>query len=200
MEENKQENSSLPINELEKVRLRLAQVAHSLVKLYDQLVNEQKLPVWSSLQNQLNVILTQLTSLSSTIDLNHKALQSINVYPTTEFPAVEQEGLLTTLLRKKPLPEVSEWINGSIDQLKHLELNSGQAFDFEKSEELLKWCEQFASESLGNSVLFGYQTSQELSEGLPLADEFRDDEIDTKTETGLEVGDIYRFIYQGKEP
>lgn len=200
MEEKKPENSSLPINELEKVRLRLAQVAHSLVKLYDQMVNEQKLPAWSSLQNQLNVILTQLSSLTSTIDLNHKALQSINVYPTTDFPAVEQEGLLTTLLRKKPLPEVSEWISGSIDQLKHLELNNGHSFDFEKSEQLLKSCEEFANETLGTSVLFGYQTSQELSEGSELADEFRQEEPDTETQRGLDIADIYRFIYQGKDP
>ncbi|GMG37241.1 unnamed protein product [Ambrosiozyma monospora] len=72
------------------------------------------LPNYNNLQNQFNVILSQLESLVRTLDASRSVLQSTNVFPNYEFNTTQFEGLLTTLLRKKHLPEVDAWIDESV--------------------------------------------------------------------------------------
>jgi mediator of RNA polymerase II transcription subunit 8 len=101
--------SGVPVTALESLRLRLAQLTHSLNSMLAH-IQQATLPSWPALQEQFNVILTQLTSLAATIHGYADTLQRTVAYPLTNFPTNTQMGLLTTLLRKKNLPEVQEWI------------------------------------------------------------------------------------------
>ncbi|ANB15182.1 Med8p [Sugiyamaella lignohabitans] len=101
--------SGVPVTALESLRLRLAQLTHSLNSLQAQ-IQQASLPSWPALQGQLNVILTQLTSLSATVSGYAETLQRTVAYPLPNFPTNTEAGLLTTLLRKKNLPEVDDWI------------------------------------------------------------------------------------------
>ncbi|KAH3668638.1 hypothetical protein OGAPHI_002392 [Ogataea philodendri] len=117
----------VPVQKLEQLRPRLTQLTHSLRKLEDSMAANPTLPNWSNLQNQYNVILSQLTSFSKTMDLNKAVLKHTNAYPNTEFDTTQFEGLLTTLLRKKHLPEVEEWISTNRTDVSQQDLDNDDA-------------------------------------------------------------------------
>ncbi|CCD24212.1 RNA polymerase II mediator complex subunit MED8 NDAI_0C05530 [Naumovozyma dairenensis CBS 421] len=106
----------IPTQALDAVRMRLAQLTHSLRKIRDDL-SRAELPQWYSLQSQLNVTLAQLASVTSTLQHFQDTLDSTVVYPLPKFPTTSHENLLTTLLRKKNAPDVDEWINNSKEAL-----------------------------------------------------------------------------------
>ncbi|QLG70630.1 hypothetical protein HG535_0A05710 [Zygotorulaspora mrakii] len=99
----------VPSQALDAVRMRAAQLTHSLKRIRDEL-SRAELPQWHSLQSQVNVTLSQLMSLTSTLQHFQDTLDSTVVFPLPNFPTTSHEGLLTTLLRKKYTPEVDEWI------------------------------------------------------------------------------------------
>ncbi|KAF6012043.1 hypothetical protein HII13_001846 [Brettanomyces bruxellensis] len=186
----------VPILPLEQVRPRLNQLVHSLRKMEDLLRARQPLPNWIRLQNQFNVILSQLNSFSRALDANKMALSSSDSFPNYEFDTTQHEGLLTTLLRKKHLPEVDEWIS-SVDSV--------SADAVSKDEDMAKECTRIAEELLQKYVFGGYITKEEGEHGLTMKDVFgyeaepsindsigQSDKLTQQTED-----DIYRFIYQG---
>ncbi|KAG7691509.1 hypothetical protein KL949_002554 [Ogataea haglerorum] len=132
----------VPVQNLEQLRPRLTQLTHSLRKLEDSMAASATLPNWSNLQNQYNVILSQLTSFSRTMDLNKDVLKHTNVYPNTEFDTTQFEGLLTTLLRKKHLPEVAEWIESNMTDVSRERL----AKDDQVAAEYLRLSEELLGE------------------------------------------------------
>ncbi|VEU21233.1 DEKNAAC102177 [Brettanomyces naardenensis] len=179
----------VPVLPLEQVRPRLSQLTHSLRKLEDMLRASRPLPNWTTVQNQFNVILSQLTSFSRTLDANRDPLSSSDVYPNYDFDTTQHEGLLTTLLRKKHLPEVDEWIN------------SADVVDMEtirKDEEITRRCIEIVEQLLQNYVFGGYITKEEGEQGVRLEDIFgkRGNEPPVEPK-GLSEGDILRFVYQG---
>ncbi|KAH3687646.1 hypothetical protein WICPIJ_001363 [Wickerhamomyces pijperi] len=140
--------SNVPLDSLESLRLRLTQITHTLAKLSTELktnptissnpasnIPNAQLPSWSSIQSQLTIILTQLRSLAVSLSDHSQVLETTVVYPLPSFPTTEQEGLLTTLMRKKLSPEVVDWIQ----QAK--EVNEGDtALTFTEEEQVMRFC------------------------------------------------------------
>lgn len=167
----------VPIELLEQLRMRLSQLTHSLNKLQIDMSQSTTLPQWSSLQNQLSVIISQLTSLSSTIDSHIKTLAATDVFPINTFPTSQQEGLLTTLLRKKHLPEINSWITDSLKQVEKIDLTKDD-----------KWCGWCLSKLETEIANFNFVEQAE--------------QLETKVEQEqkLTIDQIYKFMYQGVRP
>lgn len=120
-EKIKPDFNGVPGQALDAVRMRLAQLTHSLKRIRDELARAE-VPQWYTLQSQLNVTLSQLMSVTSTLQHFQTILDSTVVYPLPNFPTTSQEGLLTTLLRKKNSPEVDNWL-GLARDVSGLDLN-----------------------------------------------------------------------------
>ncbi|KAL3235308.1 Mediator of RNA polymerase II transcription subunit 8 [Nakaseomyces bracarensis] len=114
MEDIKPDYSGVPGPALDSVRMRLAQLTHSLRRIRDDL-SRAELPQWYTLQSQISVTLSQLLSVTSTLQHFHDVLDTTMVYPLPKFPTTSHENLLTTLLRKKNIPEVEEWIKDAVE-------------------------------------------------------------------------------------
>ncbi|KAI0462785.1 hypothetical protein LJB42_003586 [Komagataella kurtzmanii] len=186
--------SKVPINSLESLRLRLTQAMHSLNKLNDSIHQSQTLPQWSSIQNQLTVILSQLTSLSTTLETQREILQYINVYPLPEFPSTTHEGLLTTLLRKKNIPEVSEWITQSLEESKDKNPSA--------SDQFATWCAETSAQESENWIFTGFRTKYEIDNDIPQAPEYSLGESTSTNVSQDEVStdDLNKLIYMGIDP
>ncbi|CCJ29994.1 unnamed protein product [Pneumocystis jirovecii] len=89
---------SFPLNQLESLRNRALQLLHSLTHFLNIIDHSDPLPSWPVLISNLNILLSKSNILKET-----------RVFPSSSFPVRQQEGLLTTLLRKKVIPEVEEW-------------------------------------------------------------------------------------------
>ncbi|CAI5757841.1 unnamed protein product [Candida verbasci] len=152
--------NQIPFDVLESIRNRLNQIHTSLKKLADQINNHNrypskiKLPNFNQFQNQFQVLITQLTSIASILQANEELLLNTNVYPTPIFPTQQQEGLLTTLLRKKALPEVDEWINASKSTLESNETKLNDEFTLFCLSKLVELRDEFQ--------FYGFNTIEEL--------------------------------------
>ncbi|KAK9389191.1 mediator of RNA polymerase II transcription complex subunit 8-domain-containing protein [Lipomyces mesembrius] len=109
------DTSSVPVDSLESIRLRLSQLTHWLNRL-QALVQQPTLPPWHTLHSQFAMVLKQLASLSHTLNQHADTLRATNAYPLPSFPVVQETGLLTTLLRKRVEPEVDEWIKAGAQE------------------------------------------------------------------------------------
>lgn len=169
------ESSSIPLETLETLRNRLNQVHLSLRKLFEQIQqhnrhpNKVKFPAYNSLQSQFQVLLTQLHTLASNLDGHEEILKSTNVYPLPSFPATHQENLLTTLLRKKPLPEIDEWIDNAILKCKQINeeangmnSNANRASIIQLTDGFAQWCSAKVEELQEEFQFWGFQTAEEL--------------------------------------
>lgn len=156
------DTSQIPIDTLESIRNRLNQVHLSLRKLSDQInhhnrhPNKVKLPNYAQFQNQFQVLLTQLHTITSDLDNNDGMLKNTNVYPLPSFPTTQQEGLITTLLRKKPLPEVDEWIESAANKRKNEYIN------IQKDDEFAQWCLTKIEELREEFQFYGFNSVEEL--------------------------------------
>lgn len=88
--------NGVPGQALDAVRMRLAQLTHSLRRIRDEM-SKAELPQWYTLQSQLNVTLSQLVSVTSTLQHFQETLDSTVVYPLPKFPTTSHESLVTTL-------------------------------------------------------------------------------------------------------
>lgn len=131
--------SGIPTVALESLRVRLAQLVHSLNGL-NASVSGQALAPWPSLHQQFNVALLQLESVVSNLENVPDATQSAVVYPMDNFPSRAMGGLLTTLLRKKNLPEVEEWIKEGDS------VTESEGVDQEADDEFSQWAWDTAEE------------------------------------------------------
>lgn len=104
------EHSLVPPQSLEQVRGKLQQLTTSLQALQHRIQSGSPLPPWSQITSSLVVILTQLSSLTETLARSEDEVRAIAVFPNAQFPIHSHEGLLTTLMRTKPLPESETWI------------------------------------------------------------------------------------------
>lgn len=105
----KADKSSIPINALEFLRVKLLQLTRSLTQLYVA-VHKPTLPSWPSLHSQFNIVLKQLVSLAETIGQYKEILARSVAYPLPSYPVLAQDNTLKALLRKKATPEVENWI------------------------------------------------------------------------------------------
>ncbi|KAH3902205.1 RNA polymerase II mediator complex subunit MED8 SCDLUD_002020 [Saccharomycodes ludwigii] len=127
--------SDVPSQELDAIRIKIAQVTVSLTKVRDDINKPLTVQQWHSLNAKLTLLLTQLNSLTKILKHYEYILDSAIIYPLPNFPTTAHEGLLTTLLRKKKVPEVDEWINDA----RRNASNSCTRTDLEKDRELSKW-------------------------------------------------------------
>lgn len=197
------DSSQIPFDSLESIRHRLNQVHLSLRKLADQTNHNRytgkvKLPTYASFQNQLGVLITQLNSILANLSSNVDVLKLTNVFPTPTFPTTQQEGLVTTLLRKKVLPEVEEWIS---------EAEKSEMVD---NEEFAQWCQSKVMELRGEFQFYGFHTVEELDymtteEGKKEAEEKLEaenrelqlEEQITKGKSTMSSNKVMKFMYQG---
>lgn len=178
--------TAVPVQELEALRLRLTQLTHSLNGLQGQ-IQQAHLPSWPSLQGQFNVILTQLTSLSTTLASHIEILSKTVSYPLPSFPTVTQQGLLSTLLRKKNLPEVEEWIKEGEDMAKDI--------DKSKDEEFCKWASEMVESLRENHQWSGFLTMEEMEQGK------QDEGISikkTESDGGWSVEEVLKYLSTGE--
>ncbi|ODV79814.1 uncharacterized protein CANTADRAFT_36829, partial [Suhomyces tanzawaensis NRRL Y-17324] len=151
------DNSQVPTDSLESIRNRLNQAHLSLRKLAEQINHHNrhptkvKLPNYAHFQNQFQILITQLHSIASNLSNNDELLTITNVYPLPNFPTTQQEGLVTTLLRKKVLPEVEDWINKALTE------NPGVDND-----EFAQWCYSRVQELRDDFQFYGFHTVDEL--------------------------------------
>lgn len=184
-DDTKYDFRTVPAQALDAVRMRLAQLTHSLAKIRDEM-SRTELPQWYSVQVQVNVILTQLLSLTTTINHFEETLDSIVVYPLPNFPTTAHESLLTTLLRKKNIPEVDEWINDANDTAAIDSAYIGED-EIEKmlqnDENVTKWALEFLGQERGNYAFHGLSTAKQLEQGI-----------------GVRTGDGYSAISSSHKP
>lgn len=165
--------NNIPVDSLELIRNRLNQVYQSLRKLADQINYSNrnpklKLPGYLALHGQFQVLITQLQTIATQLDSNSDVLRSTNAYPLPNFPTTHQEGLLTTLLRKKPLPAVDEWIDGALSESSNFKLPT------QKDDEFAEWCHAITKELEEAFNFDGFQTEQDLTSSM--------DEVKTEAE------------------
>ncbi|KAK6199334.1 mediator complex, subunit Med8 [Scheffersomyces amazonensis] len=209
------DNSQIPTESLEAIRNRLNQVHLSLRKLAEQVnshnrhPNKVKLPSYAHFQSQFQVLITQLHSIATNISSNDELLMNTNVYPTSLFPTTQHEGLLTTLLRKKPLPEVDEWIESAI---KTRDTVNGDDRTLQRDDEFAEWCFAKVQELRESFQFYGFHTVEELDyleteEGKKEAHEKKDAErkkedielsITSGGTKGLNPNQVLKFMYQGE--
>ncbi|CEP61904.1 RNA polymerase II mediator complex subunit MED8 LALA0_S04e03312g [Lachancea lanzarotensis] len=191
----------VPAQALDAVRMRLAQLTHSLAKLKDEMAKAD-LPQWYSLQMQVSVILTQLQSLTTTLHHFEELLDSTIVYPVGTFPTTAHEGLLTTLLRKKNIPEAESWIHDA-KETAGIDLNTMSSDDVKKclkdDEEVTKWALGFLKQEHSNYAFRGLHTSQEISENPTLGayDEYQPSVSNNIPKQPFDVDSILKIIHQG---
>lgn len=153
--------NQIPMDSLELIRNRLNQVFQSLRKLSEQISYSNrnpkaKLPAYLNLLSQFQVLITQLQTIAAQLDANDEILKSTNTYPIPSFPTTQQEGLVTTLLRKKPLPEVDEWIDAAISE------SSAFKLPIQKDDEFAEWCHSKVKELEENFNFDGFHSETEL--------------------------------------
>lgn len=149
------------MDSLELIRNRLNQVFQSLRKLSDQIAYTQrnpaaKLPSYLAMLTQFQVLITQLLTIVLQLDANDEVLRTSNAYPLPNFPTTQQEGLVTTLLRKKPLPEVDAWIDAAIAE------SSAFQYPIQKDDEFAEWCHSKVKELEEQFQFDGFHSEAEL--------------------------------------
>lgn len=197
-EDSKPNYSGVPSQAVDAVRMRSAQLTHSLRRLRDEL-SKAELPQWYSLQSQLNVTLSQLMSLSSTMQHFQDVLDSTVVYPLPSFPTTSHEGLLTTLLRKKNVPEVDDWM-ASAREASELDSNVLDGKEITKAlnddKEISKWALQTFVDEFEKHNYKGFHTREA---GGPV-DEIELEALPAgkKPVRPFDVEDVLRYTYRGE--
>ncbi|ODQ82182.1 hypothetical protein BABINDRAFT_5187 [Babjeviella inositovora NRRL Y-12698] len=214
----------IPVEPLESLRTRLSQLTQSLAKLLDSLnspsnnpnpadpTQPSRLPHFVSLQNQYNVINNQLVSIVQSLEAHQSVLLTHDAFPLPKFPTTKEQNLVTTLLRKKTVPEVVDWVNESM-QLVDEQIRSNPASGNVTSlnDKFVDWCVQSMTEERDNYEFHGFQTMAELRD---INNGASDNDVDmTKEEDekakrkeeelkklAMSVNELLKFIYQGVDP
>lgn len=194
--------NSVPLDSLESLRLRLTQVTHTLNKLSTE-IKSSTMPQWSSLQSQLSIVLTQLSSLAMALDEHSVTLESTVAYPLPSFPTTEQEGLLTTLMRKKLSPEVTDWIKEAKEN------STGAEILISDDENLMR----FAIEEFEKLQAMFFQLKHGTEKQLLGAGEIKNIVVNKTTAapsdpgsglgnvvTNVDVDEVLKFMFQGISP
>lgn len=190
--------SQVPIIELESARIKLQSLTRSLRKLQDELTRHNTMPRWESLQNQYNIVITQLNSLSTELFDHYQILSSRNVYPVSAFPTTQEENLLNTLLRKRPTPEAVEWIEESEKRAEQLGADDRLA-ETDQEDEFVAWCLDVMQTQQKKHNFFGVFTKAEAEAGeSEKPHPYKIDKLQQdKPSVGLDVDQALRYMYTG---
>lgn len=194
---NKVDYQGIPSQALDAIRMRLAQLVHSLKRIKDEL-SKPELSQRYSLQAQLTITLQQLLSVTSTLEHFEGTLDSSIIYPLPEFPTTSHENLLTTLLRTKYTPEVDDWLKSSQDaaEIDVKSLTESKIKEILQTDrDTTKWALEIFSKEFEK---YNSKTSQDLSNE---EDSMSIDEEDRyshyKPSHPFEVENILSYMYGG---
>lgn len=194
--------SNVPTQALDALRLKLSQLTASLAKIRDEM-SKAELPQWYSLQAQLMVTLTQLSSLTNTLDHYEETLDSTVAYPLPSFPTTAHEGLITTLMRKKNIPEVDEWIkdaretNGiDVENLSDEEIKKL----INKDKDITTWATKCIIDERSKHSYNGLHSAKELKElSMDESSNIYPSSVSTvKTSRPFSVDKLLKFVHQGE--
>lgn len=194
--------SNVPTQALDALRLKLSQLTASLAKIRDEM-SKAELPQWYSLQAQLMVTLTQLSSLTNTLDHYEETLDSTVAYPLPSFPTTAHEGLITTLMRKKNIPEVDEWIkdaretNGiDVENLSDEEIKKL----INKDKDITSWATKCIIDERSKHSYNGLHSAKELKElSMDESSNIYPSSVSTvKTSRPFSVDKLLKFVHQGE--
>lgn len=116
-------------------------------------------------------------------------LERTVAYPLPTFPTTEQEGLLTTLLRKKATPEVVEWIEES--------KSKNTDFLLKDDEDITKWAARCTVDTKEKYNFVGFKTKQEEREANGDDEKDVDMADEPAVSSKYSVDQILKFMYQG---
>lgn len=194
--------SNVPTQALDALRMKLSQLTASLAKIRDEM-SKAELPQWYSLQAQLMVTLTQLSSLTNTLDHYEETLDSTVAYPLPSFPTTAHEGLITTLMRKKNIPEVDEWIkdaretNGiDVENLSDEEIKKL----INKDKDITSWATKCIIDEMSKHSYNGLHSAKELKElSMDESSNIYPSSVSTvKTSRPFSVDKLLKFVHQGE--
>lgn len=194
--------SNVPTQALDALRMKLSQLTASLAKIRDEM-SKAELPQWYSLQAQLMVTLTQLSSLTNTLDHYEETLDSTVAYPLPSFPTTAHEGLITTLMRKKNIPEVDEWIkdaretNGiDVENLSDEEIKKL----INKDKDITSWATKCIIDERSKHSYNGLHSAKELKElSMDESSNIYPSSVSTvKTSRPFSVDKLLKFVHQGE--
>lgn len=194
--------SNVPTQALDALRMKLSQLTASLAKIRDKM-SKAELPQWYSLQAQLMVTLTQLSSLTNTLDHYEETLDSTVAYPLPSFPTTAHEGLITTLMRKKNIPEVDEWIkdaretNGiDVENLSDEEIKKL----INKDKDITSWATKCIIDERSKHSYNGLHSAKELKElSMDESSNIYPSSVSTvKTSRPFSVDKLLKFVHQGE--
>lgn len=131
-------------------------------------------------------------------------MKSTAVYPQTTFPVRSHETILTSLLRRKLLPEDEEW------EQQGRQVAQGLHVDAEREDEFLEWCQtKFLEIIEGREYARGTTTKEERmakeeqGEGEDSESDEGEEEGEGDEETkeqGIGLGAALKYLAQGYEP
>lgn len=194
--------SSVPTQALDALRMKFSQLTASLSKIRDEM-SRAELPQWYTLQAQLTVTLSQLSSLTNTLDHYEETLDATVAYPLPSFPTTTHEGLITTLMRKKNIPEVDEWIkdaketNGlDVDSLSDAEIKKL----INKDKDITSWATKcLLDERAKHSYTGLYTTKERQTESIDDRDNLYTSSVsNVKTSRPFSVDKVLKFVNQGE--
>ncbi|CDO95153.1 unnamed protein product [Kluyveromyces dobzhanskii CBS 2104] len=194
--------SDVPTQALDALRMKLSQLTASLSKIRDEM-SRAELPQWYTLQAQLTVTLTQLSSLTNTLDHYEETLDSTVAYPLPSFPTTAHEGLITTLMRKKNIPEVEEWIKDA-KETNGLDIESLSDADIKKlinkDKDITSWATQCLLDERAKHSYTGLYTKREQNEGSieEGASLYTSSVSNVKTSRPFSVDKVLKFVHQGE--
>jgi hypothetical protein len=129
--------------ELLSLQNRLIPLLSSLQSLYETVERNPTMLNLAHIQQHLQILSTLLSNLSVSIPKPEQIGQNFYVYsshPNEKFPVIEHEVFLNRLMRKKPLDNVTEWIDEGIkahEGIKNLEPAEGSGWATEAWFEIL---------------------------------------------------------------
>lgn len=149
----------------------------------------------------LSLLLSHLNSLTATLQNPRfsQDLKSTAVYPQTTFPVRLHENILTSLLRRKLLPDDEEW------ERQGREIAEGlQHVDPEREDEFIDWCQtRFMEITEGREYTRGSKTKEEkeaMKNGDESEESDKDEVQDDGKENGVGLGASLKYLTQGWEP
>lgn len=201
---------NIPIDLLEQLRPRLANLNNTLKKLEISIINlnHSNTNDLISIQNQFNIALHQLSIISNFINESNSSILSItNVFPNNQFNPNSLPYLLN-LLRKKLTPEVEDWISIENDSSPPITSNTNDATTnsislendqfLSKLESLNDLIINHATDSLDNYIFNGYLTIDEINNKTPINEvlNIKQSDLDS-TPIPSNESSLLKFIYQG---
>jgi mediator of RNA polymerase II transcription subunit 8, fungi type len=148
-------------------------------------------------------MLSHLNSITSALQNPRfqQELKSTAVFPQITFPVRSHENILTSLVRRKLLPEDEEWENQG------REIAQGvKNFDPERENEFIEWCQtRFMGFTEGREYSKGIESKEEKGAKMEMDQDNENENADhdggveSKSE-GVALGAALKYMAQGWEP